>query len=50
MFFASDNSGPAHPKVMDSMMRANGGYRFGYGADPEMDRVRAMVRGWCALT
>lgn len=44
MFFASDNSGPAHPKVMDAMMRANEGYRFGYGADPEMDRVRAMVR------
>ena len=44
MFFASDNSGPAHPKVMESMMRANEGYRFGYGADPEMDRVREMVR------
>ncbi len=44
MFFASDNSGPAHPKVMDAMMRANEGYRFGYGADPEMDRVRTMVR------
>lgn len=44
MFFASDNSGPAHPKVMESMMRANEGYRFGYGADPEMDRVRDMVR------
>ena len=44
MFFASDNSGPAHPKVMEAMMRANEGYRFGYGADPEMDRVRDMVR------
>lgn len=44
MFFASDNSGPAHPKVMDAMIRANEGFRFGYGADPEMDRVRAMVR------
>ncbi len=44
MFFASDNSGPAHPKVMDAMMRANEGYRFGYGADPEMDCVRAKVR------
>ncbi len=44
MFFASDNSGPAHPKVMDAMMRANEGFRFGYGADPEMDRVRAKIR------
>ncbi|MCW1951656.1 MAG: beta-eliminating lyase-related protein [Octadecabacter sp.] len=44
MFFASDNSGPAHPKVMDAMMRANEGYRFGYGADAEMDRVRDMIR------
>ena len=44
MFFASDNSGPAHPKVMDAMMRANEGYRFGYGADAEMERVRDMIR------
>ncbi len=44
MFFASDNSGPAHPSVMEAMMRANEGYRFGYGADVEMDRVRGMVR------
>ncbi|MGJ8624744.1 MAG: low specificity L-threonine aldolase, partial [Yoonia sp.] len=44
MFFASDNSGPAHPSVMDAMMRANEGYRFGYGADVEMERVTAMVR------
>lgn len=44
MFFASDNSGPAHPSVMEAMMRANEGYRFGYGADEEMDRVRDMVR------
>lgn len=44
MFFASDNSGPAHPSVMDAMMRANEGYRFGYGADDEMDRVRQQIR------
>jgi len=44
MFFASDNSGPAHPKVMDAMLRANDGYRFGYGADAEMDRVRQGIR------
>jgi len=44
MFFASDNSGPAHPKVMDALARANDGYRMGYGADTEMDRVRDMIR------
>ncbi|PVA05848.1 threonine aldolase family protein [Thalassorhabdomicrobium marinisediminis] len=44
MFFASDNSGPAHPSVLDALHRANEGYRFGYGADAEMDRVRQMVR------
>lgn len=44
MFFASDNSGPAHPSVMEAMLRANDGFRFGYGADPEMDRVRTMIR------
>lgn len=44
MFFASDNSGPAHPKVMEALSRANDGYRFGYGADAEMDRVRDSIR------
>lgn len=44
MFFASDNSGPAHHTVIDAVMRANEGFRFGYGADAEMDRVRDMVR------
>ncbi|WP_375280140.1 threonine aldolase family protein [Pseudooctadecabacter sp.] len=44
MFFASDNSGPAHPAVMEAMIRANDGYRFGYGAEAEMDRVRTGIR------
>ena len=26
MFFASDNSGPAHPEVMAALMEANSGY------------------------
>ena len=34
MFFASDNAGPAHPKVMDALVQANTGYAMGYGADP----------------
>ncbi len=44
MFFASDNAGPAHPKVMEALTAANDGYRMGYGADAEMDAVRARIR------
>ncbi len=44
MYFASDNAGPAHPKVMEAMVAANAGYAMGYGADPIMDQVRAQVR------
>lgn len=44
MFFASDNAGPAHPKVMDALIAANQGYAMGYGADAIMDAVRQQVR------
>ncbi|WP_204113323.1 threonine aldolase family protein [Shimia biformata] len=44
MFFASDNSGPAHPSVMDAVMAANSGFAKAYGADPLMDQVRARIR------
>ena len=44
MFFASDNAGPAHPRVMDAMMRANDGYVSAYGADPIMEAVTAQIR------
>jgi threonine aldolase len=44
MFFASDNAGPAHPKLMDALVAANAGYAMGYGADPIMDEVRQQVR------
>lgn len=44
MFFASDNAGPAHPKVMDAVIKANAGYALGYGADDIMDTVRQQVR------
>ena len=44
MYFASDNAGPAHPKVMAALTAANAGYAMGYGADPIMDEVRAQVR------
>jgi threonine aldolase len=44
MYFASDNAGPAHPKVMEALIAANEGYAMGYGADPIMDEVREQVR------
>ncbi len=44
MYFASDNSGPAHPKVMGALIAANEGYAMGYGADPIMEEVREQVR------
>jgi threonine aldolase len=44
MFFASDNAGPAHPKVMEALNAANAGYQSGYGADTQMNDVRDMVR------
>ena len=44
MFFASDNAGPAHPKVIEALVAANEGYALGYGADPIMETVRAQMR------
>ncbi|WP_371168247.1 threonine aldolase family protein [Aliiroseovarius sp. 2305UL8-7] len=44
MYLASDNSGPAHPKVMEALARANEGYAMPYGADPIMEEVRARIR------
>lgn len=44
MFFASDNAGPAHPKAIEAISRANDGYAMGYGADAIMDEVRASIR------
>ena len=44
MFFASDNSGPAHPKVMEALARANDGYATSYGADAMMDELRTRIR------
>ncbi|NDU99930.1 threonine aldolase family protein [Pseudoroseicyclus tamaricis] len=34
MNFASDNAGPAHPKVIEALGRANEGHVGSYGADP----------------
>ena len=44
MFFASDNTSPAAPEVMEALARANTGYEMSYGADAAMERVRAMLR------
>lgn len=44
MFFASDNAGPVHPKIMARMVEANAGYAMPYGKDPIMDEVRDAIR------
>lgn len=44
MFFASDNAGPAHPKVMQRVLAANEGYAMPYGADVLMEEVRTRIR------
>lgn len=44
MFFASDNTGPVHPKVMEALAKANEGYAMPYGADPIMESVTEKVR------
>nr|MCU0855968.1 beta-eliminating lyase-related protein [Paracoccaceae bacterium] len=46
MNFASDNTGPVHPKVMEALVRANEGYAMPYGGDAlsrqVADRIRAV--------
>lgn len=44
MFFASDNSGPVHPKVMEALAAANAGYVMAYGDDPITRRAQERVR------
>ena len=44
MFFASDNSGPAHPSVMNRVVAANTGHQMAYGNDTIMDEVRTRIR------
>ena len=44
MYFASDNTGPVHAKVMEALTAANTGYTRSYGADPLMEEVRASLR------
>ena len=44
MNFASDNTSPAHPKVIEAITQANEGNARAYGDDPIMDRVRTKIR------
>lgn len=42
--FASDNAGPAHPKVMEAVLRANDGAAMPYGNDPLTASAISAVR------
>ena len=44
MFFASDNSGPVHPQIMDALDSANTGFAMPYGQDALMAEVRNRIR------
>ncbi|MEM7295873.1 MAG: beta-eliminating lyase-related protein [Pseudomonadota bacterium] len=44
MFFASDNSGPVHPKVMAALAKANEGYALPYGNDDWTRRAVSAIR------
>jgi len=44
MNFASDNWGPAHPKIIEAITRANAGYAPSYGGDDITARATAKVR------
>ena len=44
MFFASDNGGPVHPKVMEALSACNAGHMGAYGAEAAMEEVRQKIR------
>jgi threonine aldolase len=44
MNFVSDNAGPAHPKVMEAVIRANEGAAMPYGNDPLTEAAIAAIR------
>lgn len=43
MYFASDNTGPVHPKVMAALAAANEGYAASYGDDAIMGDVHRRI-------
>jgi len=44
MIFASDNTGPAAPEIMDAVLHANAGYQMPYGNDTIMPGVTQKIR------
>ena len=44
MRFASDNSGPVHPRVMEALVAANAGWARPYGNEDITERAVAVVR------
>lgn len=44
MFLKSDNTGPAHPEILQAMVEANEGYATPYGDDPWTARAVAAIR------
>ncbi|MFV0334360.1 MAG: threonine aldolase family protein [Tropicimonas sp.] len=44
MHFASDNTGPVHPKVMEALRRANEGHAPAYGTDALTREITARIR------
>ena len=44
MNFASDNTGPVHPKVMAALNKANEGYALPYGSDAMTAEVTQRIR------
>ncbi|KIN73709.1 threonine aldolase family protein [Sulfitobacter guttiformis] len=44
MFFASDNAGVVHPKIMQGIVDANTNYAMPYGNDDLMAQVRSKIR------
>ncbi|MDA5095201.1 beta-eliminating lyase-related protein [Aliiroseovarius sp. KMU-50] len=44
MYFASDNTGPVHPKILEAIGAASNGYAMPYGADDLNAQVTARIR------
>lgn len=44
MYFASDNTGPVHPRVMEALVAANAGHLPSYGGDDLTREAEARIR------
>jgi len=47
IFFFSDNTAPAHPKIMQALMDGNTGHAVAYGLDEDAKRVNQMFEDLC---